>query len=147
MSLHGAAYYITLVDRPDRAKKFEAWAKKPGAPWSAVMTNIVPFVAERHERGGDYGCWLSHITVMRMALDAGKDYALIFEDDAMPTASAESQQTWDLIYAQVQRLMTEKANWDVIGLGGIPLTWWHTARKVDTDIIQAKNPWRTSKLS
>ena len=136
MPLNGCSYYITLADRPDRGTKFEAWAKKPGMPWSVATSDIAPFVAHRQPRGGDYGCWLSHITVMRMALDAGKEYALIFEDDAIPTAAAKSQQMWDLIYAQVVRIMTEKPNWEIIGLGGIPLTWWHTARKVDTDIIQ-----------
>lgn len=130
------AFFITLKDRPDRAGKFEQWAKKDNMPWTTELAHVSPYVATRHARGGDYGCWHSHIEVMRMAVTIGLDYAFIFEDDAMPTHAARCQKLWNSTFAQIRRLMKENPCWDVIGLGGIPLTWWHTAKKVDTDIIQ-----------
>jgi hypothetical protein len=131
-----SAYYITLEDRPDRAKNFEAWAKTPGSPWSSLTCDVKAFTARRHPRGGDFGCWQSHVSVMKLAVDDGADYALVFEDDAIPTKEARSQLTWDLLYAQVMHVMSTRPNWDIIGLGGIPLTWWHTALKIDTHMVQ-----------
>ena len=130
------AYYITLQDRPDRARNFEAWAKTPGKPWSTLTSDVRPFVAQRDPRGGDYGCWQSHISVMKLAVEEDADYAVVFEDDAIPTKTARNQMQWDLLHAQIMHVMDTKPNWEIIGLGGIPLTWWHTAIKTDTHVVQ-----------
>ena len=131
-----SAYYITLRERPDRAKRFERWAKASDKPWSFLTKHVKPIVADRHAQGGDYGCWESHRSALQQCADAGEDYVVVFEDDAIPTRLAHNPAAWNLLYGQILDVMTTEPTWDVIGLGGIPLAWWHTARKRTSHVIQ-----------
>lgn len=66
---------------------------------------------------------------MKLALEAGAPYALIMEDDAVPTAACRSQ--WSRTIADVESLLASSHKWDMIGLGGLPLTWIHRCESVE----------------
>jgi GR25 family glycosyltransferase involved in LPS biosynthesis len=121
-------YFITLSTRADRRRKFEAWARREAEPWSPLMLCAEAFVAEKHPRGSVYGCWHSHMSVMRLALAAGAPYALIMEDDAVPTSTCRAE--WNATVADVNNLLLSGHHWDMIGLGGLPLTWIYRSERV-----------------
>jgi len=129
-----SVHFITLRTRPDRRAMFEAWAKSEG-PWSAYSQRAQVFVAEPHARGGVYGCWHSHMQVMRAALAQGALAALIFEDDAAPTA--EAYRAWGPAMEEVHRLIRGDTHWDLIALGGVPLTWVHQPQRVSKYLMHA----------
>jgi GR25 family glycosyltransferase involved in LPS biosynthesis len=68
------------------------------------------FTATKHPRGGMYGCFDSHIQVLKDAYKRGLNNILIFEDDFLPTPSytkervhnaisfMKSNEDWDLMY-------------------------------------------------
>jgi len=108
---------ITLRSRPDRIKSFDRWAKDYGFDYDV-------FFAEKHPRGGYYGCWDSHIQVMHRALDRGSQFALVLEDDCIPNASMKShkaQKLWDEVKELVAKYESGDFQFDMIGLGGTPL--------------------------
>lgn len=45
------------------------------------------FTAKKHPNGGMYGCFHSHIEVLKQASEKNLDNILVFEDDFLPTAS------------------------------------------------------------
>lgn len=131
-----SVHCITLSTRDDRKSKFKKWANEIDQPWSNLTKNVNFCVADPDPNGGDFGCWKSHMRVIKSASDAGSDWALIFEDDATPTNAARDRERWVSIWSQIVNLTQTSSDWDVIGLGGIPMNWWYKARQVSQNIIQ-----------
>lgn len=131
-----SVHLVSLRARVDRRALFFAWAQRTEAPWSALLSTVQPFFAERHARGGEYGCWDSHIQCMRSAIAQGSLAAIIFEDDAMPTAAAKDARVWEAVMRHVHTLIDSGAKWDVIALGGLPLAWSHLPTRITPHILQ-----------
>ena len=58
---------------------------------------------------GEIGCYLSHVNVLKMFLESEKEFALICEDDAMPTPDG---------YKAIQSAITHAETWDLLRLFG-----------------------------
>ena len=69
---------INIYERKDRYKHISEQF------WKHGFLNRVRFRrAHKSPRGGRYGCWESHTTLYREAIECGASYALIFEDDTV----------------------------------------------------------------
>lgn len=77
---------INLASRTDRRREMEAELRKVGASLEAPTVTLFPAV--RPDGPGAFpsvgarGCFLSHLGVLRMALQAGHRQILVLEDDA-----------------------------------------------------------------
>lgn len=71
---------ITLENTVDRKEQCDYYFKKLGIP-------VRFFIAKKHPNGGMYGCFDSHIKVIKEAYYKGCKNLLVFEDDIMPTSS------------------------------------------------------------
>lgn len=120
------ACVITLKSRPDRIKSFHAWAKDYGL-------NYDVFFAIKHPKGGYYGCWDSHMQIIRKALQLNVPFALIMEDDCVPNPHLKSAATQSLWNELKEFLGTHGDSFDMIGLGGTPLYY-------TTGLLKGKNP-------
>jgi GR25 family glycosyltransferase involved in LPS biosynthesis len=70
------------------------------------------FTAKKHPRGGMYGCFDSHIQVLKEAYDKGLNNILVFEDDFLPTASYSEEKLQSAI-----DFMKSNDEWDIMHLG------------------------------
>ena len=114
-------FYVINLDRAvDRmtqfTKDFESFPI-PFTRFSAIEGGHLTFPVEgynapkffshlgREASPGEIGCFLSHISVIKLFLESNKEFALICEDDAMPTPygydaiqqAIEYAETWDLL--------------------------------------------------
>lgn len=85
--------------------------------------------------GGAWGCYRSHLAVIEMALNAGWQSVLIFEDDAVPVHS----NTAERIRAYMESLPTD---WGMAYLGGQHLDK-STLMRVNDQVIKPVNVNRT----
>lgn len=87
---------------------------------------------------GRKGCALSHRAVATIAHKSNPDdYALVFEDDALPAAAPDPQAVSNVISAIKSR------QFDVLWLGGLP-HWSH--QKTAYPTIYAGSAWTTHAL-
>ena len=70
------------------------------------------FVTEKHEKGGLYGCFDSHIQIIQNAYKNGLNHLLVFEDDFMPSASYSEEKLSEAI-----EFMKSSDDWDIFYLG------------------------------
>ena len=70
------------------------------------------FTATKHELGGMYGCFDSHIQILKIAYDRGLDNILVFEDDFLPTSSYSQENLSDAI-----QFMKNNQDWDIFYFG------------------------------
>jgi len=61
----------------------------------------------REASPGEIGCYLSHLKVLKMFLESDKEFALICEDDAMPTPDS---------YAVLKQAIAHAETWDLLRL-------------------------------
>jgi len=66
----------------------------------------------KHSKGGMYGCFDSHIQIIKNAYDKDLDHILVFEDDIIPTDSY-SEENMKLAI----NFMKENKDWDIFYLG------------------------------
>jgi GR25 family glycosyltransferase involved in LPS biosynthesis len=131
------AYVISLANRADRLRKFDLWSKQLCVPWSRLGTRIQPYIARPHPKGGQFGCWESHLNVMKQALASGAKCAIIFEDDAIPTPQANSILCWDAAFEEIDRIMTNEKDWELIALGCLPMAWKQTVSFYSKNVLKA----------
>jgi GR25 family glycosyltransferase involved in LPS biosynthesis len=96
---------ITLDKSQDRQQHASYYFNKLGIPARF-------HVATKHKKGGIYGCFESHINVIKDAYRKGLNNLLVFEDDFLPTAAYSPD--------KMQRLITFMQNnndWDIVYLG------------------------------
>lgn len=74
------------------------------------------FTAKTHPKGGRYGCFESHIAVIRQAYYSNKQNILIFEDDILPTPTYSI----DNMQKAVTFLLDKSPDVDILFLGSFP---------------------------
>jgi GR25 family glycosyltransferase involved in LPS biosynthesis len=97
---------INLVTRKDRLRHASDVFHQLGIPARFLNVN-------KHERGGIYGCFDSHIQVIRSAYDSNKQTLLVFEDDLVPSASYNEQNIKNALSFMKRRT----GEWDIFFLG------------------------------
>lgn len=70
------------------------------------------FITEKHENGGLYGCFDSHIKVIEEAYNNGVNNLLVFEDDFEPSKSYSREKLFKAI-----EFMSTSEEWDIFYLG------------------------------
>lgn len=70
------------------------------------------FTAQKHPYGGFYGCFHSHIEVVKSAYERGLDNILVFEDDVLPSPSYSEEKL-----AKAIEFLISSEEWDVFYLG------------------------------
>lgn len=70
------------------------------------------FITKKHPKGGLYGCFDSHVKILKDAYDRGLDNILIFEDDFLPSASYSSENMIKAI-----DFMETNTDWDIFHFG------------------------------
>jgi hypothetical protein len=70
------------------------------------------YTATKHSNGGMYGCFHSHIEVLKDAYFRGLNNILVFEDDFLPTASYSEEKLQKAI-----DFMKTNDDWDIMYLG------------------------------
>ena len=68
---------------------------------------------QRHKEGGRFGCFMSHLNVIKTAYDKGLDNVLIFEDDFIPSPSYDPQ----VIQGVIDFIGNGGNDWDIMYLG------------------------------
>lgn len=103
---------INLVERPDRLAAFQA-AFRAAVPSELLFgRRLHCFRTRRHPEGGRVGCFDSHLRCYALALDAGADAALIFEDDVALSQGFSERR----ILAALEGLRRAGEPWHVIRL-------------------------------
>lgn len=70
------------------------------------------FITEKHPSGGIYGCFDSHINIIKEAYENNLDYILVFEDDIKVT----NQYSEELLSTAID-FMKNNDTWDIFYLG------------------------------
>lgn len=70
------------------------------------------FTATKHPNGGLYGCFDSHVQVVKYAYESGLDNILVFEDDVMSAPSYSEEKLVKAI-----EFMQSSDDWDIFYLG------------------------------
>jgi len=125
------SFVISLNDKNGK-KRLSHFHRNVEEHLHGVCGNAHIFTASRHQRGGTYGCWDSHIQVLTKALSLNLDYVLIFEDDAMVTSNFSA----DLLIKIIFNLKSLPKDWDLVGLGGISACWATAPKRVASDFYQ-----------
>ncbi len=100
---------INLKYRKDRYKASKAVFDEYNIP-------VKYFKTTKHPKGGVYGCFTSHIKVIKEAYYAGAKRVLIFEDDISPTDYLTPQH----LEKAINFMKKEGNNWDLFYLGAFP---------------------------
>jgi GR25 family glycosyltransferase involved in LPS biosynthesis len=108
-----AIYCITLKDNIDRQASASRIANQFGIP-------LQFFRVDKHPKGGRYGCFESHVELIRFLYNRGANKVLIFEDDFIPSPGYSSDAIGDIL-----RFMTIDQDWDYIQLGYLPVQRLH----------------------
>lgn len=95
---------VNLATRPDRRMYAIKTFNKLNIPATIV-------VFQKHSKGGIYGCFDSHIQLIKKAYEEGKNNLLVFEDDLSPTNTYSIQ--------HIQRAIEFMRNnqWDIFYFG------------------------------
>lgn len=116
LGLFDKAYVINLDRRPDRLALITADLDKMGIPFERfpAVSYQAPYWSEMYNLGidrkgiGNYGCNVSHMTILKKAVAEGLSNVLIIEDDAWfldgfmdkaaPAVAELATQPWDMFY-------------------------------------------------
>jgi len=77
------------------------------------IDNYSFYKTQRHKEGGRFGCFMSHINVIKKEYDKGSDNVLIFEDDFVRSPSYNTR----VIQEIIDYIDTQKGEWNIIYLG------------------------------
>jgi GR25 family glycosyltransferase involved in LPS biosynthesis len=128
-------------------RQFESMGWNLGAEWAAAMDGSV--MPERlrwlkgyvdtqawdHDKPGNWGCYLSHLAVLREAQAKYPDSdVMVFEDDAVFTP--RFQERWNSFFAAVPK------DWSIVRLGAQSL--WEPSFEATAHYVRAKavaNTW------
>lgn len=70
------------------------------------------YTVQKHPKGGRYGCFDSHMKIIKDAYERGLNNILVFEDDFMPTAAFTEEKI-----AEAVHFMRTHDDWDIFYLG------------------------------
>uniref|UniRef100_A0A6C0EBS6 Glycosyl transferase family 25 domain-containing protein n=1 Tax=viral metagenome TaxID=1070528 RepID=A0A6C0EBS6_9ZZZZ len=96
---------INLKSRPDRYESATIEFKKLN------INNVEFYFAEKSSKGGKYGCFESHINVIKKCYNKGYYNILIFEDDLRPS----NFYNIELLNESIEFMKNN--NWDIFYLG------------------------------
>lgn len=99
-------YCICLRESEDRYNSSLKEFKKIG-----IDDRVTYYRPDRDQRGGRIGCWNSHVACMKFALDSGKQYALIFEDDI------KFIENWNQQINTIETFLKQEPDWDIFRIG------------------------------
>ncbi len=109
---------LNLEQRPDRWRQFRSnlpmdWPFLPPQKFVAVDGSRIDYPSNWKSNHGAWGCYLSHLRILEMAIERELDSILVLEDDAvfcktfsMDVRSffAELPEDWELIYLGGQHI-------------------------------------------
>lgn len=98
---------INLNSRPDRRESTQSIYNQLNIPGRFHTVT-------KHPKGGSYGCFDSHIQVIREAYNKGSQNILIFEDDVKVTPTYTTEQLKKCV-----KFMKHNTEWDIFYLGYI----------------------------
>jgi hypothetical protein len=96
---------LTLEEATERHDHMRAFSRE-------LDIQMEFFRVRRHEKGGRYGCFESHVNICKMCLERGLDNALIFEDDVVPSRGYDPE-----VIKRVARFCRQDQTWNVVQLG------------------------------
>lgn len=105
-TLADQAYCINLWERDDRMKEVSKRLDKVGMKEVVQMHRV-----HRHEKGGRYGCFDSHRTIVKKAYEAGLERVLIFEDDV------DFHDGWAQVVLDTKEFLDSNVHFDALLLG------------------------------
>lgn len=94
----------------------------------------------KHTKGGVYGCFQSHIQIIKYMHQTGKNNILVFEDDIIPTKSYHIKHIENAI-----QFMQNNNTWDLFYLGYFPINFKNifiNSKSINNNIIKY-NPLAT----
>lgn len=100
-------YCINLKERKDRHALSKKVFEKHNIP-------VTYFITERH-KNGDRGCFNSHVTICKEAVEKGFKRILIFEDDVVDTNELNSKNL-NFIFKSLRKI----PNWQIFYFGCFP---------------------------
>jgi GR25 family glycosyltransferase involved in LPS biosynthesis len=104
---------ISLKYRKDRQEQVDQVFKDLG-----IQNRVSYHLADKSPLGGMYGCFESHINVIKKAYDDGLENVLIFEDDIYPTASYSPK----MIQVGIDFMKKlPSSSWDIFYYGYFPV--------------------------
>lgn len=101
---------INLVNRTDKRD----YVKKV---FRTMQVQVDFFDAQKHPKGGRYGCFHSHISVISEAYNNGYERLVVFEDDIMLSPSYQN----DLLLEVFAFLSDSGQKWDYFQFGYFPV--------------------------
>jgi len=107
---------INLTSREDRYRDSKKVFTKHNIPVNYYRTT-------KHPRGGEWGCFESHINIITQAYNEGAERVLIFEDDVTATEHLNPTNL-----AKAIKFM-EREKWDIFYLGALPNIKMKTAHR------------------
>ena len=126
------ARVISLKGRNDRENHARENAKSVGLP-------IEFFFAEKHPKGGTYGCFDSHQQVCKQSLERNEKMLFVLEDDFEATEELFTQSGINALKECIEFVKTRN-DWDIMYLGVLPNIWFEKSIRVGKYIYRMK-PW------
>lgn len=105
-TLADRAVCINLLEREDRLEHAKTQFASVGLDDAVVFHRV-----NRHARGGKFGCYDSHRSVIRQAYDDGLERVLIFEDDV------HFDKGWEQVVVEAKAFLDSGTPWDALFLG------------------------------
>jgi hypothetical protein len=120
---------INLPSRADRRQETESEFSANGFPGPASCGLFFPAIAPEDAAGfpnrGVRGCYLSHLSILRQARDAGANRVLILEDDiafvrdiaslGLQAVLALDEQAWDIAYfGHALPSLPDAPHWEIV---------------------------------
>ena len=99
------------------------------------INNVKYFLANKHPNGGRYGCFDSHINVIKDAYYNNYDNILIFEDDV----KIGKYYNLNLLNKSINFMKNNKT-WDIFYLGYFPFSYNYKYTIIENNLIQS-NPF------
>jgi len=126
-----AVYCISLQERDDRMQQAKQEFDQVG-----LGSKVQWHRPHRDPRGGEAGCWDSHVAVVKKAVEANHPFVLIFEDDVVFHSDIKAKDI-----RQIRRTLEEtlaRREWGILFLGQFPFGGVPITANLDV--------WRTSSL-
>lgn len=124
------ALIISLRGQTERQIKTRLHLEKK---WSNVNFLIV----KRHEKGGKYGCFDSHIIALRALMKETSDFVAIFEDDVTPTEQSETD-----VEDVIHQFANAKHDMCYLGSNNMMLDYWskwdYWSRIKDRNLVEMR---------
>ena len=124
---------ISLKYRKDRHEEVKNESSKIGL-------NVNMHYVDKHPKGGEQGCFESHVQLCKMSLEAGHKQAFILEDDFEVTGDFLNQNSKciDALLEAIEFMKNKK--WKLFYLGVLP-NWWTSNSKRVGKLIYQLQPW------